>query len=145
MVADYFCAGMRLYLDALVDWEKLLTLARGEEVDVGAEVAAFRSILETAAALAEGFEPAAREHWAASAELTPDGGAVSPPHIRAAYEKLREAGLVSLGVSEAYGGCGLPALLNGITLEMISRADPSLMMVVGLQAGAAGDIEKYGS
>ena len=30
-------------------------------------------------------------------------------------------------------------------LEMISRADPSLMMVVGLQAGAADDIEKYGS
>jgi len=144
-VADYFCAGMRLYLDALVDWERLLTLARGEAVDVGAEVAAFRSILETAAALALGFEPAAREHWSDEAELTPDGGAVSPPHIRAAYEKLREAGLVSLGVSEAYGGFGLPALLSGMTLEMISRADPSLMMVVGLQAGAANDIEKYGS
>ena len=28
---------------------------------------------------------------------------------------------------------------------MISRADPSLMMVVGLQTGAADDIEKYGS
>jgi alkylation response protein AidB-like acyl-CoA dehydrogenase len=108
-------------------------------------VAAFRSILETAAALAEGFAPAAREHWEAEAELTPDGGAVSPPHIRAAYEKLREAGLVSLAVSDAYGGFGLPALLNGITLEMLSRADPSLMMVVGLQTGAANDIEKYGS
>jgi len=28
---------------------------------------------------------------------------------------------------------------------MIARADPSLMMVVGLQSGAANDIEKYGS
>ncbi|MDH5568010.1 MAG: acyl-CoA dehydrogenase family protein, partial [Myxococcales bacterium] len=78
-------------------------------------------------------------------ELTPDGGAVSPPHIRDAYDKLREAGLVSLSVSETYGGYGLPALLNGMVLEMISRADPSLMMVVGLQTGAAADIEKYGS
>jgi alkylation response protein AidB-like acyl-CoA dehydrogenase len=52
---------------------------------------------------------------------------------------------VSLPVSEDYGGFGLPALLNGIYLEMVSRADPSLMMVVGLQTGAAADIEKYGS
>jgi alkylation response protein AidB-like acyl-CoA dehydrogenase len=48
-------------------------------------------------------------------------------------------------VGEAYGGYGLPALLNGIYLEMISRADPSLMMVVGLQTGAASDIQQYGS
>ena len=49
---------------------------------------------------------------------------------------------MSLPVTEPYGGYGLPALLNGIYLEMISRADASLMMVVGLQAGAASDIEK---
>jgi alkylation response protein AidB-like acyl-CoA dehydrogenase len=39
----------------------------------------------------------------------------------------------------------LPLLINGMALEMISRADTSLMTVVGLQTGAAGDIEKYGS
>ncbi|MDH3519044.1 MAG: acyl-CoA dehydrogenase family protein [Myxococcales bacterium] len=142
---DFFVPGMRLYLDELIDWQGLLTLRQGDGVDVEAEVGAYRTILETAAALAESFQPAAREHWAAEAELTPDGGAVSPPHIRDAYDKLREAGLVSLSVSETYGGYGLPALLNGMVLEMISRADPSLMMVVGLQTGAAADIEKYGS
>ena len=142
---DFFVSGMRLYVDKLVDWEGLLALRRGASVDVEAEIGAYRTILETTAALAESFQPAAREHWADEARLTPDGGAESPPHIRAAYEKLREAGLVSLAVGEAYGGYGLPALLNGIYLEMISRADPSLMMVVGLQAGAAGDIQKYGS
>ncbi|HSJ97200.1 MAG TPA: acyl-CoA dehydrogenase family protein, partial [Myxococcota bacterium] len=63
----------------------------------------------------------------------------------AAYEQLREAGLVSLMVSDQYGGAALPGLLNGFYLEMISRADTSLMTVVGLQAGVAGDIEKYGS
>jgi len=63
----------------------------------------------------------------------------------AAYAALAKAGLVSLPVTEAYGGYGLPALLNGIYLEMLARADASLMMIVGLQAGAANDIEKYGS
>ncbi len=144
-MADYFCAGMRLYLDKLVNWERLLTLRSGESVDVSAEVAAYRGVLETAAQLAQSFEPAGREHWAVEAELTPDGGAQSPPHIRKAYEELRKAGLVSLSVSDSYGGFGLPALMNGIFLEMLARADASLMMVLGLQTGAANDIEKYGS
>jgi alkylation response protein AidB-like acyl-CoA dehydrogenase len=143
-VADYYGAGMRLYLDRMVDWDGLLALRKGDDADTAAEVDAYRSVLETAAALAESFQADAREHWHEEAHLTPDGGAESPPHILAAYEKLREAGLVSLTVSEAHGGADLPALLNGMLLEMISRADPSLMMVVGLQTGAAADIEKYG-
>ena len=144
-MADYFTSGMRLYLDHLVDWKELLEIRSGGSVDVEAEVGAYRTILETASALAASFEPEARKNWAAEAELTPDGGAQSPPHIRQAYDQLCEAGLISLTVSEQYGGYGLPALLNGIFLEMISRADPSLMMVVGLQTGAASDIERYAS
>jgi alkylation response protein AidB-like acyl-CoA dehydrogenase len=48
-------------------------------------------------------------------------------------------------VSEEYGGYGLPALLSNIVIEMISRADASLMTLAGLQQGVAGDIEKYAS
>jgi alkylation response protein AidB-like acyl-CoA dehydrogenase len=144
-MSDYFGEAMRLYLDELVDWETLLALRDGREVDLEAEVGAFRTILETAAALAESFEEDARSHWHEEATLTEDGGATSPPHIRAAYDKLREAGLVSMSVSEAYGGYSLPMMLNGIVIEMVSRADPSLMMVIGLQTGAANDIERYGS
>ncbi len=144
-MADYFNAGMRLYLDHLIDWKGLLEIRSGGTSDVDAEVGAYRTILETAAALAASFESEARKNWAAEAELTPDGGAQSPPHILQAYDQLREAGLVSMTVGEQYGGFGLPALLNGIFLEMISRADTSLMMVVGLQTGAASDIERYAS
>jgi alkylation response protein AidB-like acyl-CoA dehydrogenase len=143
-VAEYLSAGMRLYLDRLTDWPALLRLWKGEAADAGAEVGAYRSVLETAAAIAAELEPAAREHWAEEGELTADGGAVSPPHIRAGYERLRGSGLVSLTVAEAYGGYSLPLLVQGMCLEMIARADPSLMMVVGLQSGAAGDIQKYG-
>lgn len=143
-MSDYFGAAMRLYLDRIVDWEALLTLRRGESVDVDAETGAFRTILETVAGLAASFEEDARKHWHVEASLTEDGGATSPPHIRRAYDQLREAGLVSLPVDEAYGGYGLPALLNGMVMEMIARADPSLMMVVGLQTGAANDIQNYG-
>jgi hypothetical protein len=142
---EYFNSGMRLYLDHLVDWEGILTLRRGEAVDAKAEVDSFRLVLETVAGLAQSFERPAREHWTAEAQLTADGGAEPPAHMREAYAKLREAGLVSLPIGAAYGGAELPLLLNGMALEMISRADTSLMTVVGLQTGAAGDIEKYGS
>jgi len=144
-VSDYFTPGMRLYLDNLVDWEAFFSLARGEDVDVEAEVGAYRTILETAASLVKTFEKPAREHWEAEAKLTGDGGAVPPPHICEAYAKLRENGLVCLPISENYGGYGLPQIVNCMVLEMISRADTSLMTVIGLQSGTAADIEKYGS
>lgn len=143
-MSRYYAPTMRLYLDHLVDWEQILRLRNGGSGGVEAEVGAFRTVLETTAALAESFERPAREHWDAEAELTEDGGARPPAHIRAAYDRLREAGLVSLMVSGEYGGAALPGLLNGFYLEMISRADTSLMTVVGLQTGVAGDIEKYG-
>jgi alkylation response protein AidB-like acyl-CoA dehydrogenase len=144
-MSNYVAPAMRLYLDHLVDWEGLLSLRRGGPVDREAEVGAFRTILETVGALASDFERPARAAWFDEAELTPDGGAVPPAHIRAAYEKLKENGLICLTVGEEYGGYALPALINGIVLEMLSRADTSLMTVVGLQTGAASDIEKYGS
>ena len=144
-MSNYLTPAMRLYLERLVDWEGLLSLRRGGPVDREAELGAFRTILETAGALAAEFERPAREGWFAEAELTADGGALPPAHIRAAYEKLKESGLICLTVGEEYGGYALPALLNGIVLEMLSRADTSLMTVLGLQTGAASDIEKYGS
>lgn len=144
-MADYFGGAMRLYLERLVDWEALLRLRRGAAFDLDAETGAFRSVLETAASLAESFEEEARRNWHAEASLTEDGGATSPPHIRRAYDALREAGLLSLSVDEEFGGHGLPVLVNGMVLEMVARANPSLMMVVGLQSGAANDIQKYGS
>ena len=144
-MADYFLPSMRLYLEKMVDWETLLTLRSGEAVNVEAEVGAFHTVLETTAQLAESIQAECREHWHEEAHLTDDGGASSPPHLRRAYDQLSEAGLVSLPVTEPYGGYGLPALLNGAYLEMLSRADASLMMILGLQSGAAQDIEKYGS
>ncbi len=144
-MSEYFGPGMRLYVDRLVDWETLLGLWKGAGVDVGAEVSAYRQILETTAAIASELEEPARRHWEAEARLTEDGGAESPPHILRGYERLREAGLVSLTVAEDYGGYFVPTLVNGMYLELIARADPSLMMVVGLQAGAAGDLQTYGS
>lgn len=144
-MGDYLAPSMRLYIEKLVDWETILRLQTGTTPDSEAEIGAYVGVLETTAALAEEFEGPARAHWHLEAELTDDGGAQPPTHIRDAYEKLREAGLITLLVSPEYGGPGLPGLMNGMYLELLSRADASLMTIVGLQAGVAGDIERYGS
>lgn len=144
-MSSYYAPTMRLYVDRLVDWERYLRLRSGGAPDVASELGAYRTILETTAQLAASFERPARERWHEEAELTADGGAQPPAHLREAYDQLREAGLVSLLVSDRYGGAALPALLNGFYMEMLARADASLMTIVGLQSGVAGDIEKYGS
>ncbi len=144
-MTDYLAPTMRLYVENLVDWKTLLRRKTGETPELDSEVGAYRDVLETIAALAQSFERPAREQWHREAQLTDDGGAEAPAHIRQAYDELREAGLIALSVSEDYGGPGLPSLVNGFYLEMLARADASLMTIVGLQAGAAGDIERYGS
>jgi alkylation response protein AidB-like acyl-CoA dehydrogenase len=131
-----------LYLDHLVEWDEYFRLMKGEGADTGAEVDALRAVLSTVGEICESIEPEAREGWYNHARLE-DDEVVHPPHVARGYEKLREAGIVSFGVREEYGGVELPSFIANIVLQMISRADGGLMTVVGLQAGVAEDIQKY--
>jgi alkylation response protein AidB-like acyl-CoA dehydrogenase len=135
---------VRLYFDELVDWDAYFKWSKGPGVDVDAERAALFSVVETAAQICAEIEPGARAGWAETARLV-DGEVVPPPHIVAAYERLRDAGLISFGVREEYGGFGLPVLVANVLLQMISRADAGLMTMIGLQAGVAEDIQEFAS
>ncbi|MEE8582018.1 MAG: acyl-CoA dehydrogenase family protein [Myxococcota bacterium] len=143
-MSSYLNDGVLLYLNELVDWETPLRWRKGEGVDVEAERAAFIEVLETAARICEEIEPEARAGWDQCARLE-GGEVVYPPHIERGYQKLAEAGLVSFGVEEAYGGFGLPALVANVVLQMVARADAGLMTIIGLQAGVADDIQIYAS
>ena len=135
---------VRLYMDELIEWDSVLRMRKGADVDVAAEKAALKEVLETAAAICEEIEPEAREGWENASKLV-DGEVVYPPHIQNGYDKLREAGLISFGVEEQYGGFELPSFVSNLILQMISRADAGLMTVIGLQAGVAEDLQMYGS
>lgn len=144
MEREFFHRDMRLFIDHRVDWARYFRLLRGGEVDVAGEIETYRTILTTLGEICEDIEGDARDQWHEEVTLD-DGRVVVPPHIARGYEKLRGAGLVCLTLQPEYGGYGLPILINSCYLEMISRADTSLMTIVGLQAGVAGDIQKYGS
>lgn len=143
-MAGYLNDGVLLYLDHLVDWDTFFRWRKGDDCDVATERETLRVVLDTAADVCESIEGDARQGWDQAAELR-DGEVVVPPHIAAGYEKLKETGLVSWGVSEQYGGADLPQFVTSIILQMVSRADAGLMTIVGLQAGVAEDIQKYGS
>ncbi len=133
-----------LYLDELIDWDGYFSWRRGESGDIAVDRAALREILETAAQICEEQEPKLRAGWQQCARLE-NGVVVYPPHIKETLDKLREAGLISFGVEEQYGGFGLPAFVANVILQMVARADAGLMTILGLQAGVAEDIQRYGS
>jgi alkylation response protein AidB-like acyl-CoA dehydrogenase len=144
MGQGFFNADMELFVDHRVDWERLLRLRRGPDAALSEELDTYRVILQTAGEVCADIQADASGHWHEEVKLV-DGEVRVPPHIAAGYEKLRSAGLTCLTLSPDHGGAGLPLLLNCAFLEMLSRADASLMTIVGLQGGVAADIEKYGS
>jgi alkylation response protein AidB-like acyl-CoA dehydrogenase len=144
MATEFFNDDMRLFIDHRVDWARYLGRKRGDGVDVAAEVETYKSILQTTGEICAEIGAAARDHWHEEVRLE-NGLVVRPPHIDAGLEKLTKAGLICLTLDPKYGGYALPAIVNCAYLEMVSRADTSLMTIIGLQAGVALDIEKYGS
>ena len=144
MRKEFFNRDMEFLIDHRVDWPRYFQLRRGDEVNPQEEVATYKTILPTLGEICEAIEAGARDHWHEDVQLI-DGKVIVPHHIAAGYDTLREAGLLSLTLGPAYGGYGLPSLLNCAYLEMVARADSSLMTIVGLQAGVAHDIETYGS
>lgn len=141
---SFFHSDMRFFLEHRVDWKALLELARGQTVQVEEELATYVSVLETLAQICEEIQRDASPHWHEEARLE-NGRVRVPEHIARGYQKLKQAGLICLPISPNYGGYGLPFLLNTFYLEMVARADASLMTIVGLQAGVASDIERYGT
>jgi alkylation response protein AidB-like acyl-CoA dehydrogenase len=143
-VATYLHDGFLVYLDKLVDWERYFDLRRGGNLDVDAERDAMRGVLDTCAEICASIEPASRAGWEQSSSLS-DDHVTLPKHVQEGYDKLKAVGLVSLGVSESYGGFDLPSLVSNMVIELVSRADASLMTIIGLQSGVAEDIQKYAS
>jgi alkylation response protein AidB-like acyl-CoA dehydrogenase len=144
MAQEFFNHDMEFYIDRRFDWARFFRLHRGEEVKVEEEIDTYKMILRTCSEICTSIEAGARDHWHEHVRLE-DGNVVVPPHIAAGYGQLRQAGLVALPLNQKYGGYGLPFLLNCAYLEMVARADASLMTIVGLQAGVAHDIQRYGS
>ena len=55
------------------------------------------------------------------------------PGIAEGLERLKQADLMGFTLPRKYGGLNFPVSVSVMTIEMVSRADPSLMNIFGLQ------------
>jgi len=73
-----------------------------------------------------------------------DGEVTYPQGIREAVVRINQADLAGFTMPRKYGGINMPVTVFSAAIEIISRADASLMLVFGLQ-GLSDTICKFGS
>ena len=101
-------------------------------------------ILEIVGEIAGDFAaPRAREVDAEGASFA-DGEVTYPKGIRETIVRLNQADLAGFTTAREYGGLNMPMTIFSAAIEIISRADASLMLVFGLQ-GLSDTIGKFGS
>jgi 3-(methylthio)propanoyl-CoA dehydrogenase len=73
-----------------------------------------------------------------------DGEVCYAPGISEALERLRQADLMGITLPRRYGGLNFPVSVSVMIVELVSRADPALMNIFGLQ-DIAETINKFAS
>ncbi|MBN2231502.1 MAG: acyl-CoA dehydrogenase family protein [Deltaproteobacteria bacterium] len=112
--------------------------------DVDDAVDSYDRVLEIVGEIAGGFvAPRAREVDETGATFAA-GEVTYPEGIRAAVERLNQADLAGFTLPRKYGGINMPTTVFSAAIEIISRADASLMLVFGLQ-GLGETISKFGT
>lgn len=80
----------------------------------------------------EFVEPRAQDVDRAGSELV-DGEVCYAPGIAQSLERLKQADLMGITLPRKYGGLNFPISVSVMIVEMVSRADPALMNIFGLQ------------
>ncbi|HET6494649.1 MAG TPA: acyl-CoA dehydrogenase family protein [Thermoleophilia bacterium] len=80
----------------------------------------------------EFVEPRAEAVDRAGSELI-DGEVCYAPGINESLERLRQADLMGITLPRKYGGLNFPVSISVMIVEIVSRADPALMNIFGLQ------------
>jgi hypothetical protein len=94
----------------------------------------YRGILETAGALAaDTIAPTAEETDRIGNRLNDDGTVTLAPGIEAAIARLGQADLMGLTLPYEYGGLNCPQTVYAMAIEIMSRADASVVNFFGLQ------------
>jgi alkylation response protein AidB-like acyl-CoA dehydrogenase len=103
------------------------------------------AVLEGIAGLAEGeWAPLARGGDTAGPRWTPEGVAM-PAGYAAAYNAYVEGGWGTIGVDEAFGGQGLPFVVQAAVLETLGTANMGFALAPILTVGAIEALAHHGT
>jgi len=104
----------------------------------------YRRTLEIVGEIAGDFiEPRAEDVDRAGSVLA-EGEVCYAPGIAESLERLRQADLMGITLPRRYGGLNFPITVSVMIVEMVSRADPALMNIFGLQ-DIAETVNKFAS
>ncbi len=93
---------------------------------------------------AEVIEPTAEDTDRTGNVLNEDGSVTRPEGINEAIKRLGQADLMGFTLPYRFGGINCPNLVYTMSIEIVSRADASLMNIYGLQ-GIAETINAFAS
>ncbi len=113
--------------------------------DFGLDDQIATAVLEGAAELAEGvWAPLSRIGDTVGARWT-DAGVRMPPGFADAYRAYVEGGWGTVGVPEAFGGQGLPFVMQAAVLETLGVANSAFALLPTLTVGAIDALIHHGS
>ncbi len=116
-----------------------------DHAPAGAEEAVrnYEMVLESLGELCADFiAPRAEDVDRTGNKLNEDGSVTRPQGIREAIEKLGQAEVMGFTLPHRFGGLNFPNLVYSMAVEILSRADASLMNIFGLQ-GIADTINAF--
>ena len=131
----------RFVLDTIADVAGLATTDRF----AAASPDVIDAVLEGIASLAEGeWAPLATAGDTVGATWTPDG-VVMPNGYKAAWDAYVEGGWGTIGVPEAFGGQGLPFVVQAAVLETLGSANTGFALCPILSVGAIEALAHHGT
>ncbi len=146
------CPDLKFLMEQVVDWKSIIALKE----NIGAEdcpystpdeaIATYLSMLEdpVGTLAAQRIAPRAVEVDDIGCQFK-DGQVIFPEGLQRNLKDLRDAQLMGLTTATQYGGLNLPQTFYIAAIEMVSRADASLMNFFGLQGGIAETIAHFGT
>lgn len=93
----------------------------------------YKRVLELAGEITGDFVAPRAEDVDREGNTLEDGDVRLHPHICESIEQFRKAGLMGVNIPRKYGGLFMPNIVKTAFIEMVARADASLMNIVGLQ------------
>lgn len=142
---------LRFHMEQMMDWETLLTMCE----DFDDEYCPFENVEEAREAnidmlndpigelAAQRIAPRAEDVDRDGCELK-DGEVIYPEGLQRNLKDISDAQIAGITVGRKYGGLGFSKTFYTAAIEMVSRADVSLMNFFGLQ-GIAETIEHFAS
>ena len=144
------CPDLKFLMESVVDWKRIVA----HKENIGAEdcpystpdeaISTYLSMLEDpiGSLAAQRIAPRAVEVDDIGCQFK-DGQVIFPEGLQRNLKDLCDAQLMGLTTATKYGGLNLPQTFYIAAIEMISRADASLMNFFGLQGGIAETIAHF--